>query len=266
MNKKKLVVHLAAIKKASTQRRFLLDSGNDDVRRVKSLIRTQVERKTNEEENDWVKDEIKARMKSYDNPLIPQHDRFTNLIEFPVTLADIDFWSSMWLMLDRIAEAKVNQKPYDEDLIANIEALPIWEHAKTIKGLGPINLGNILAATGDLWRYANAGKLWKRMGLALIDDHGIQRKSRDKPLAAKMAYSPPRRALMYVVAEGLMKGGRKKEGQPTPRYKIMYDRRKEYEMAKEEVTVKGHGHNRALRYLSKRILKELLLKWREVCP
>ena len=267
MQKKHLNRILRDMKKETIQRRFVLDTSTDDTRRMKSLLRTLLSRKTNDEENKWLKQEITARGKYFQNPLIGRHDRNTNLIEFPPSMYDVDFWPAQWFLLDRIAEARAQQKIYDESVTDLAHSLPLWEPwASKIKGLGPINLANVLSATGDLWLYENAGKVWKRMGLALVRDHGIQRKSRDKELALLFAYSPARRALMFVVSDGLMKGGRKKIDEPTPRFKIMYDLRKEYEMGKEEVAAKGHAHNRALRYIAKRWLKELLQQWRVYCP
>lgn len=267
MQKKHLNRILRSLHRETIQRRFVLDAATDDIRRVKSLLRTLLNRKTNDEENAWIKQEITARKKYFKNPLIGRHGSGTNLIELPPGMQRLDFWPAQWFLLDRIAEARSQQKVFDEAVTDLAHSLPLWEPwASKIIGLGPVNLANVIASTGDLWKYENAGKVWKRMGLALVGDHGIQRKSRDKQLAREFAYSPSRRAMMFVVSEGLMKGGRKKEDAPTPRFKLMYDQRKEYELTKEAITTKGHAHVRALRYIAKMWLKELLQQWRVYCP
>src|SRR5215469_2199999 len=49
--------------------------------------------------------------------------------------------------------------------------LPVWESfGKDIRGFGVASLAVIVAEAGDLSEYATKSKLWKRMGVAVIED------------------------------------------------------------------------------------------------
>ena len=45
-------------------------------------------------------------------------------------------------------------------------------------------------------------------------------------------------------------------------YRIVYDDRKL--MERERVESDAHAHNRALRYMTKRLIKDLFIEWKEV--
>jgi len=274
MRKSHLNRLLEEIKINSTMRSALVKSEGDDVRRVKSFLRTMIARKTTRIENLWVAQEITARGKKYlayhKGLPISEHDPRANTIELPhdlhVASKDrLTLYPGVYFLLERTAQAKQERIMYEHVLHAAVHLLPIWEPwGSRCKGLGELNLAAILSGSGDLWRFPTVAKLWKRMGVGLIDEHGIQRKVRDKELAVLFGYSPFRHSNMFLTSETLMKGSKTPEGDPGP-YKVMYDDRKVYEQTKDGITL-NHAHKRALRYCAKHLLKELWQVWRVHCP
>lgn len=152
--------------------------------------------------------------------------------------------------------------------------LPIWEAwGKSINGFGEMGLAQIVGECGDLSNYENPAKLWKRMGLAVIDGERQQRKAGQEGITH--GYSPRRRSVMWNIGEALFKHQN--------RFRDIYLQRKEYERQRAErdgLTVlpaakisklpaaerkqcisEGHIHNRAKRYMEKRLLRDLWQAW-----
>ena len=173
------------------------------------------------------------------------------------------------------------------------KTLPVWSAwGEGVRGFGPLSLAQIVGEAGDLSNYDNPAKLWKRMGLGLVNEGGVwgrQRKRVDPALAAEHGYSPNRRSIMYCIGESLVRAGGE--------FKEVYDKRKDYEianLARKGVTVMpaseiakqpmtklggripkvgggldkymslGHVHNRAKRFMEKRLLRELWTHWRQL--
>ncbi len=150
--------------------------------------------------------------------------------------------------------------------------LPIYERfVLPLKGFGEIGLAQIVGEAGDLEQYSNPAKLWKRFGLAVIGGER-QRKCTDAEKALAHGYSPVRRSVMFVLGDSLLR-------QAGP-YKDLYEARKAIEIEKataEGLTVvpaakipkgkaaefrsAGHVHNRAKRYVEKRLLRDLWRAW-----
>jgi hypothetical protein len=160
--------------------------------------------------------------------------------------------------------------------------LPVWGWVKKTPGLGDLGLGQIVAEAGDLSNYSNPGKLWKRMGLAVMDGQA-QRKMTDAEQAKAHGFNPQRRSVMYVIGSAIVKG----KGP----YREVYDERKLFQdqkgldggyaekvarivasgkvkekenkerLAKGQLP-KGMVHKQAQRYAEKRLLRELWVAWR----
>lgn len=143
------------------------------------------------------------------------------------------------------------------------------EFCDSIRGFGRASLAQIVAEAGDLSNYPNPAKLWSRMGLGLS-------KSGDTFYEGR---SPTRRAIMAVIGANFLKSG--------GAYRLLYDERKAYEQTKppcgKKLKVKddegvmcmsadgttcrpGHIHNRTLRWLEKRLLRDLWRAWRSEPP
>lgn len=153
------------------------------------------------------------------------------------------------------------------------ETLPVCiSFVQLVNGFGALGLSQIIGEAGDLSLYANPAKLWKRMGLGLVDGEK-QGKHTDAAKALAHGYSPRRRSTMYSIGDSLIK-------KQNP-YRELYLQRKVYETEKAEaqgLTVcaadkipKGmtaqvmtimHIHRRAQRYMEKRLLRDLWRAWR----
>ncbi len=158
--------------------------------------------------------------------------------------------------------------------------LPVWKSfGESINGFGMRSLGVIVGEAGDLSNYATHSKLWKRMGMAVMD--GLRQGQVEKGLSKddrnarykEHGYSPVRRSRMFVIGDTLIKAAGP--------YRQVYLARKEFEAAKarangltvapaakipakrkDEFMSEGHVHRRAQRYMEKRLLRDLWKAWR----
>ncbi|MHC4625160.1 MAG: hypothetical protein ACYS4W_14800 [Planctomycetota bacterium] len=157
--------------------------------------------------------------------------------------------------------------------------LPVWPWVERTPGIGPLGLALIIgAAGGPLWpNYPNPGKLWKRLGLAVINGEAQKRRKGEKKkghgpdivhdieecktcLAMFSGFAPTRRAVMHNVGESLMKQN-KVDGEPG-KYYAMYLDRKAYEAERDPKMKPGYCHARALRYMEKNFIKDLWNEWK----
>lgn len=154
--------------------------------------------------------------------------------------------------------------------------LPVWPaFGEPIKGFGARSLAVIVGEAGDLSLYANPAKLWKRMGLAVMN--GVRQGGLRKTASAEdwiaHGYNAKRRSFMFVIGDVLVKN--------QSHYRELYLARKDIERAKakalgltvapaakipakrkDEFMSDGHVHRRAQRYMEKRLLKNLWQAWR----
>lgn len=155
------------------------------------------------------------------------------------------------------------------------QKLPVWQWAKEIKGFGPLGLAVIVAEAGDLSNYANPGKLWKRMGLAPYNGKSGMAWRMGGGLTSQewidFKYSPARRSEMFQRVDPLMKHQISKvkdaDGNDTGEriygpYGAVYRDRKQYEIDRDPEISKRRAHDRATRYMEKRLLKHLWQAWR----
>ncbi len=164
------------------------------------------------------------------------------------------------------------RKAEERKLVKLAKALPVYPWVESQRGLGALGLAQIVGEAGDLSGYANPAKLWKRMGLAVIDG-GRQRKV-EGAAALLHGYNPQRRSVMWNIGDSAIRatGGQ---------FRAVYLERKEVELkraAEEGLIVlpaakipfgekaryrsEGHVHARAKRYMEKRILRDLWREWR----
>lgn len=137
--------------------------------------------------------------------------------------------------------------------------LPVWEgFGDAVRGFGEVSLAVIVGEAGDLSIYKNPGKLWKRMGLAVMGDvrQGGLKKGASKEAWIEHGYSPMRRSRVWNIGDALIKGNR--DGA----YRTVYLERKEYEIARAPEMTPMHAHRRAQRYMEKRLLRHLWQAWR----
>ena len=142
---------------------------------------------------------------------------------------------------------------YENRMRKIAKELPVHDWMKGIPGFGPLGLAQIIAETGDLSKYSNPSKVWKRMGLHVVNGRAARRVRGQGAL--EQQYSPHRRAIMFRIGDSLIK----KENP----YRALYLERKEYEKAKAPDLPPMAHHRRAQRYMEKRLLKHLWQQWRK---
>jgi hypothetical protein len=169
---------------------------------------------------------------------------------------------------------KEDQETWKLEYVA--KKLPVWETwAKDVKGFGARSLGCIVGEAGDLNNYPDHSKLWKRMGLAVMDGvrQGGLPKDANKEDWIAHGYNAMRRSHIFVIGECLVKA--------SGEYREIYLTRKEYERERaaasgivvlpaaripkndrEGYMSDGHIHKRAQRYMEKRLLRDLWKAWR----
>lgn len=167
-----------------------------------------------------------------------------NFIIFAVTKPFVD--ARKVLKTERLAAERQCQKA--------AKKLPVWPFVEAINGFGPLGLAQIIGETGDLSLYSNPAKVWKRMGLAVIDGRAQRRVAGADAL--KHGYNPVRRAIMFCIGDSLLK----KQNS----YRELYLERKKYEEQKVPDGTKMLWHRRAQRYVEKRLLRDLWRAWRDL--
>lgn len=153
----------------------------------------------------------------------------------------------------------------EKAMVKDARQLPIMPWVQAIRGFGELSLAGLIGETGDLASYATHSRLWKRLGLAVIGGERQRRIAGDAAL--EHGYSPTRRSLVWNIGQCVMKAQSarvdKTTGEVTReagRYRQLYDDRKVYEA--DRVETRGHAHNRATRYMEKRLIRDLWNAWR----
>lgn len=152
----------------------------------------------------------------------------------------------------------------EKRMVREAKELPAADWVAGVRGLGLPSLAAIVGEAGNLSSYPTVSKLWKRLGLAVIDG-GRQRKV-GGAAALEHGYDPVRRSIVWNMGDALFKtqSGRydKETGEELRepgKYRRIYDQRKAYEL--ERVETKAHAHNRAKRYMEKEVIKDLWKNW-----
>jgi hypothetical protein len=159
---------------------------------------------------------------------------------------------------------EASRKQVEKVLEKQAKRLPVWKHVEGVKGIGPLMLAGIVGEAGDVGSYKSVSALWKRMGMAVIAG-GRQRRVTGAD-AMEHGYSPARRSLMWNIGDCIIKAQVRKDPEDEEKrigigpLGQLYLDRKAYEA--DRVETKAHAHNRAKRYVEKRLLRELYAAWR----
>jgi hypothetical protein len=164
-------------------------------------------------------------------------------------LSDIAF-AATFPLIEARKTVETHRKLVEKRLAKLAAQLPVAEWVAGVRGFGIASLASIVGEAGNLSDYATVAKVWKRFGLAVMPS-GRQRKVAGAE-GIEHGYSPARRSVVWVIGESMMRTGGS--------YKAVYDARKIYEAPRVET--KGHAHNRAKRYMEKRLLRDLWVAWR----
>lgn len=144
----------------------------------------------------------------------------------------------------------------EKELVRDAQLLPIMAWATAVRGLGPLSVAALVGETGSPGAYSTPSRMWKRLGLAVIDGRAQRRIAGNTDEAIRQGYSPSRRATVFLIGENLIRSS-------NVRARAIYDAVKAKELAKEGVT-KGHAHKRALRVMQKRLVLAFWLAWRQL--
>lgn len=151
------------------------------------------------------------------------------------------------------------RKGYEKHLTKLGKQLPIAHMADQINGIGHLALAKIVGECGDLSAYKSVAAVWKRAGLAVINGERQRRKS-DAELALLHGYSPERRSTFWNIADALLKAQGKDENAGP--YRQYYDAEKARQS--ENGCTKAQAHNRAMRHMTKKLIKDLVIEWRRI--
>ena len=189
--------------------------------------------------------------------------------------------------LDARGMIEASRKATEKQLEKMAKDLHVWPWVESVKGFGAMSLASVIGEAGDLSRFNTVSKLWKRMGLAVIN--GGRQRLVSGAAAIEHGYNPARRSVVWNIGECLIK----QQGD----YRALYLERMAREVSKchdegllhatttaatvtswvnrglpEPVKVSkideahhrscGHIHNRAKRYVEKRLMRELWKAWR----
>lgn len=147
---------------------------------------------------------------------------------------------------------------------------PEWYWAASVSGLSDRFLGLVIGELGATpGQFKSVSAVWKRMGLAVMSDGRQRRVTGDAAL--EHGYVARRRSLMWNIGESMIKQQVRKapeDGLPGSNasdddqarvaigpYGEIYLERKAFELTRVES--RAHAHNRAKRYMEKRLLREL---------
>lgn len=158
--------------------------------------------------------------------------------------------------------------------------LPVFEWVQSVKGFGELGLAIVVGEAGDLSNYATKERLWKRLGLAVIDGKRQQRRT-DPDEAKAHGYNPKRRAEVWTIADSMfrhqwaadkdtdgknpMKTGKPVAvpAHPTGPYGAAYMVRKA-RTTEYTTWTPMHRENDARRIMTKELIADLWREWRKV--
>lgn len=118
----------------------------------------------------------------------------------------------------------------ETDMRKLARTLPVYAWANGVRGFGDLGLAIIIGETGDLSLYETKERVWKRLGLAVIDGIRQQRRS-DPDEAAAHGYNPKRRAEIWALTDSLSRHQWRSKKDDVPAHAIgpygeVYGRRK----------------------------------------
>ena len=161
---------------------------------------------------------------------------------------------------------RASRTAVEDRMRTEVRGLRVWPYAHAIVGMGPILLASLVGETGNLADYPTVSKVWKRLGLAVVDG-SRQRRVRGAE-ALLQRYSASRRSTVWVIGRSVLRNQSITKASPLRKfttdatyYRRCYDSRKDYELSRG--LTRGHAHNRAARYMEKKLVRDIWRAWRE---
>lgn len=161
------------------------------------------------------------------------------------------------------------RKAMEKQMRALAKSLPVYAWASTVAGFGELGLAIIIGETGDLNNYATKERVWKRLGLAVIEGERQQKRT-NVDQAAAHGYNPRRRAEIWTIADSMFKHqwrGAKEDRVACPAgpYGEVYARRKAHTETREGWSA-GRRDNDARRVMTKALIEDVWRVWQGLPP
>jgi hypothetical protein len=156
------------------------------------------------------------------------------------------------------------------------QTLPAWEFVQGVRGFGPLGLAIVIGETGDLANYRTKEKVWKRLGLAVINGERQQKKTGEEGILH--GYNPKRRAEMWTLFTDSMfraqwNADKDEDGKdpkktkkpvavpahPAGPYGEIYAARRAHTVTREWIP--AHCKYDALRIMTKAVIEDLWRVW-----
>jgi hypothetical protein len=125
---------------------------------------------------------------------------------------------------------------------------PLGPWVKATIGIGETQAARLLASIGDPATRANPAQLWAYCGYA---------PGQKRTKGVKSNWNTKAKSRAYLIAESCIKQSR------SP-YRPVYDARRQHTAGTHPDWTAGHSHNDALRYVAKRVLRDLWAESRKV--
>ena len=182
-------------------------------------------------------------------------------------------------MTDEARRPADKERARCEEFMEELAAqLPVADWVRSVPGLGLPGLATIIAETGDLSRYSNVSKVWKRLGYHTVKGLAPSTMKREKwrgdlPALTKEEwienpFSGKRYALIHTISIWLKNkqwiGAKKTDdgvGKPNGRYGEIYAKRRAKTALTHPDWSKKHSHMDGLRIMMKAAIKDLFFEW-----
>ncbi len=156
----------------------------------------------------------------------------------------------------------------EKQMVRLARTLPAHAWQTNVVGFGDLGLAIITGEAGDIGSYATKERVWKRLGLAVIEGERQQRKGNVEQAAAH-GYNPRRRAEIWTISDSMFKHqwrGAKEDrlAQAVGPYGAVYARRKAH--TETRGWTDGHRDNDARRVMLKALVEDVWRVWRGLLP
>lgn len=132
---------------------------------------------------------------------------------------------------------------------------PMIRWLRDQKGFGLPSFTRLLGVTGDLYNFQTIPKLWRYLGLHVVDGSAARRRK-----GQSSNWSHRGRALCFLIGQGIVMQG------AGGLWRATYDRKKaDYEANRPDWTPLRR-HNAAMRYAVKKLLAAMWREWRVRVP
>jgi hypothetical protein len=136
-----------------------------------------------------------------------------------------------------LAQVQLSEKLARKQLEQMVTALPVWDWAKDVKGLGAISIGRIMGRT-DFSRVRSVSAMWSHFGYGLKNGQPQR-----KRVGEKIDYDPKAKVSAYLMGQCLMRA-------KGPYYELYLRFRREADEKHPDWT-DAHRHAHAMRLMVK---------------